>query len=83
MLPDGRKRCAEARVHQTLGHVPRLHGIVPDVEGEGDAVCLLQLACDPAIDLVFGDCGQATFWLSREDLRNGRFDRVVGVVESH
>ncbi len=82
-LPDGRKRCAETRVHQMLGHVPRLHGIVPDVEGEGDAVCLLQLACDPTIDLVFGDCGQATFWLSREDLRSCRFDRVVGVVESH
>ena len=82
-LPDGRKRCAETRVHQMLGHVPRLHDVVPDVEGEGGEVCLLQLACDPAIDLEFGDCGQATFWLSREDLRNRRFDRVVGVVESH
>ncbi|HBS54837.1 MAG TPA: hypothetical protein DEA38_03800 [Stenotrophomonas sp.] len=82
-LPDGRKRCAETRVHQMLGHVPRLHDVVPEVEGEGGEVCLLQLACDPAIELVFGDCGQATFWLSREDLRNRRFDRVVGVVESH
>lgn len=31
-LPDGRKRCAERRVHQTLGHVTSLYGIVPEVE---------------------------------------------------
>lgn len=66
-----------------LGHVPLLQGIMPDVEGEGGEVCLLQLAWDPAIDLKFGDCGQATFWISREDLASHRFDRVAAVVESH
>lgn len=81
--PDGRRQCAEPRVHQMLGHVPLLQGVMPDVEGEGGEVCLLQLAWDPAIDLKFGDCGQATFWISREDLASHRFDRVAAVVESH
>ena len=78
---DGRKYCAEARVHQMLGHVPLLQGTMPDIEGE--PVCLLQLAWDPAIDLKFGDCGQATFWISREDLAVQNFDHVAAVVESH
>ena len=79
--PDGRKQCAVPRVHQMLGHVPFLQNCGPEVDGE--AVCLLQLAWDPAIDLTFGDCGQATFWITREDLANLRFDRVAAVVESH
>jgi len=70
-------------VHQILGHVPLLQGVMPDVEGEGGDVCLLQLASDPAIAPTFGDCGQATFWISREDLASHRFDRVAAVVESH
>lgn len=79
--PDGRKHCARARVHQLLGHVPLLQGTMPDIEGE--PVCLLQLAWDPAINLNFGDCGQATFWISKEDLAVRNFDRVAAVVESH
>ncbi|UXZ97524.1 DUF1963 domain-containing protein [Pseudomonas phytophila] len=78
---DGRRDCARARVHQMLGHVPLLQGAMPDIEGE--PVCLLQLAWDPAIDLRFGDCGQATFWIAREDLAVQNFDRVAAVVESH
>lgn len=78
---DGRRYCASARVHQMLGHVPLLQGGMPDIEGE--PVCLLQLAWDPAIDLRFGDCGQATFWIAREDLAVRNFDRVAAVVESN
>ncbi|MFS2161555.1 DUF1963 domain-containing protein [Pseudomonas sp. Pseusp122] len=64
-----------------LGHIPLLQGAIPDIEGE--PVCLLKLAWDPAIDLKFGDCGQATFWIAREDLAVQNFDRVAAVVESH
>ncbi|WP_407315394.1 DUF1963 domain-containing protein [Pseudomonas sp. nanlin1] len=78
---DGRRYCARPRVHRMLGHVPLLQRAMPDIEGE--PVCLLQLAWDPAIDLRFGDCGQATFWISREDLAARNFDRVAAVVESN
>jgi Uncharacterized protein conserved in bacteria len=77
--PDGRTRCAETRLHQMLGHVPSLHGMRLDEE----EVCLLRLAYDPAIDLEFGDCGHATFWIARDDLAMRNFDRVVAMVESH
>lgn len=79
--PDGRRRCAEVSAHQMLGHAQLLQGVVPDIQG--DPVCLLQLASDPAIDLRFGDCGRATFWIAREDLVARNFDRVEAVVESH
>lgn len=78
---DGRRRCAEVNVHQMLGHVPLLQGAMPDIEG--DPVCLLQLGWDPAIDLKFGDCGQATFWIAREDLEARNFERVAAIVQGH
>lgn len=78
--PDGRRQVTEVRVHQMLGHVPFIQNCGPEVDG--DAVCLLQLATDDSIDLTFGDCGQATFWITREDLVNRRFDQVAAVVES-
>ncbi|MCC4621550.1 DUF1963 domain-containing protein [Xanthomonas cassavae CFBP 4642] len=36
-----------------------------------------------AIDLTFGDCGQATFGIAREDLEDRNFERVAAVVEGH
>ncbi|WP_369939736.1 DUF1963 domain-containing protein [Xanthomonas medicagonis] len=77
---DGARLRSEANLHQMLGHPVLLQDMVPDTESE--PVCLLQLASDDAIDLRFGDCGMATFWIDREDLANLRFDRVVGIVES-
>lgn len=77
---DGRRKCVVARPHQMLGHVRFLQSCGPEVDG--DAVCLLQLAHDSSIGLTFGDCGQATFWITREDLASRRFEGVAAVVES-
>jgi hypothetical protein len=77
--PDGRRRCPVPRVHQMLGHpsFPLEYG--PDLDG--DAVCLLRLAADPSIDMTFGRHRQATFVISREDLRRRCFDHVAVVEE--
>jgi len=72
---------SRARVHQMFGHAVLLQNAGAMIEE--DPVCLLQLANDDAIDLMFGDCGQATFWIRRSDLIERRFDRVEAVVESH
>lgn len=69
------------RVNQMLGHPELLHGYVPQAKSE--MLCLLQLANDYSIDFQFGDGGQATFWIDGDDLLNLRFDRVIGIVESH
>jgi uncharacterized protein YwqG len=79
-LDDGRSWRVQASTHQMLGH-----SVMPQYVGddEGESICLLQLVCDDAIDLKFGDCGIATFWINLEDLANLNFDRVAAIVFSH
>jgi uncharacterized protein YwqG len=46
-----------------------------------DKILLLQLYSDGAMSWMFGDVGTVQYWISREDLRARRFDRVVVTLE--
>jgi uncharacterized protein YwqG len=49
------------------------------VEDADDNVLLLQLNSIESVDadeLMFGDCGAIYFYISRQDLKNKRFDRI-------
>jgi hypothetical protein len=60
-----------SRVHQMLGHAPASqHAMSVD----SDTVGLLQLTTDDAVNMMFGDVGEAAFWIRAEDLINRRFD---------
>lgn len=76
---QGRKKIDAPRIHQMLGDVPFINACGPEVDG--DAVCLLRLVCDFAIGFDFGDLGHATFWITREDLRNRRFQGVAALMD--
>lgn len=69
----------QARVHQMLGHASMYQSGSPGPDE--DMVCLLQLASDAGIEMVFGDLGSATFWITGADLEQCRFDRCWAVVE--
>ncbi|TCR69249.1 DUF1963 domain-containing protein [Rhizobium sp. BK376] len=80
----------EARNHQMLGNVSGIQEThqLYQPGGRGDTasnedVCLLRLASDPGIELMFGDLGVANFWIEGEDLRSRRFDRCFAQIESH
>ncbi|HEX7820563.1 MAG TPA: DUF1963 domain-containing protein, partial [Sphingobium sp.] len=45
------------------------------------AVCLLSLASDQGLGWMFGDVGEATFWISLADLEHATFDGVAALVE--
>ncbi|MBX9885076.1 MAG: DUF1963 domain-containing protein, partial [Novosphingobium sp.] len=45
------------------------------------AICLLSLASDEGLGWMFGDVGEATFWISPGDLRDRYFGRVEALVE--
>ena len=42
----------------------------------GEGIKLLQLDTDYGLDFMFCDCGLLDFWISEEDLKAKRFDRV-------
>ncbi len=44
-------------------------------DGEYDTL-LLQLDCEDECGIMFGDAGNCFFLISKEDLKNRRFDRV-------
>jgi uncharacterized protein YwqG len=67
-----------ARHHQMLGHVPSSQDAM---SVDSDTVCLLQLNTDPAIDFMFGDMGEATFWIEPGDLANRRFDKAWATMQ--
>ena len=60
-----------------LGWADLIQGNI--VEDTDDNVLLLQLKTiesDDADELMFGDCGTIYFYISRQDLKNKRFDRI-------
>jgi uncharacterized protein YwqG len=69
-----------AKSHQMLGHAPSCQGARPLND---DVVLLLQLGSDPGIDMSFGDLGEASFWISADDLAAMNFDEVWGDVVGH
>jgi uncharacterized protein YwqG len=53
------------------------------VSAEESDICLLNLASDSGLGWSFGDAGEATFWISPEDLAARDFSRVRGVIEGY
>jgi YD repeat-containing protein len=65
--------------HQILGHPESLQD---DPRG-GDQVLLLLVSSDGATGLAYQDGGCVYYLAEPEDLRAGRFDRVIGADASH
>lgn len=65
---------------QMLGLPPQSQQSVPVDEPD---ICLLNLPSDSGLGWSFGDAGEATFWISPEDLATRDFSRVRGVIEGH
>ncbi|MGO4569959.1 DUF1963 domain-containing protein [Rhizobium sp. 2YAF20] len=95
---EGGRWRVRARTHQMLGQVSSLQSTAPLYRHKGlhsgdgvsdpdisadDEICLLRLASDPSIELLFGDMGVATFWIRSGDLEARRFDQCFGTVEGH
>jgi hypothetical protein len=65
---------------QMLGHAQSAQEARP----VGDpTVCLISLASQSATGWMFGDVGEATFWIAPEDLAAREFDRAWATVEGH
>ena len=61
------------RYHQMLGNA----GSSQQARSvERDDILLLQLISDYGVDFMFCDCGEAEFWISKQDLAARRFDKV-------
>ncbi len=73
---DGGTYCARASVYQMSGTFRFCRAPCLNRGGAG-------MPTAPAIDLKFGNCGQATFLIAKEGLAVQNFDRVAAVVESH
>lgn len=76
--PNGPHRQGTTRIHQMLGWAPATQR----ADASGD-VCLLQLTSDPGIGLMFGDVGEASFWIARRDLAARRFEAARAVLQGH
>jgi uncharacterized protein YwqG len=68
------------RVHQMFGYAPASQGSAPLDSGP---VCLLQLATDNGLEFMFGDVGEATFWIKPKDLAAKRFDKAWATLAGH
>ena len=44
---------------------------------------LLQLSCDYALEMLWGDCGAIYAWIDQDDLAAGRFERAEVHLECH
>lgn len=64
--------------HQMFGYGTNVQNAA---EQNIDKILLLQLYSDGAMSWMFGDVGAVQYWISREDLRARRFDRVVVTLE--
>jgi uncharacterized protein YwqG len=65
---------------QMLGHAPASQESMPANDPE---ICLLNLASDSGIGWSFGDAGECSFWIDRDDLARCDFSRVRGTIEGH
>jgi uncharacterized protein YwqG len=49
--------------------------------GRRDWVLLLQLDSDDDAGMMWGDCGMLYFWIRKEDLKEGRFDKCWMILQ--
>ncbi|RLT96987.1 DUF3553 domain-containing protein [Ketobacter sp.] len=64
--------------HQMLGYGTNMQGTA---EKHIDKVLLLQLYSDGVMSWDFADVGILQFWITKDDLRKRRFDKVVVTME--
>ena len=72
-----KKDCLHQR-HQMFGFGTNVQNASED---HLDKILLLQLYSDGAMSWEFGDVGAVQFWISKEDLVNRRFEKVVVTLE--
>lgn len=65
---------------QMLGHAPSAQ---EPLHPDDPTLCLLNLCSDSALGTMYGDVGNATFFISREDLAKRDFTRVEAEVAGH
>jgi hypothetical protein len=63
-----------------LGHGPSAQEPLPV---DDPTLCLLNLASEPALGWMFGDVGNATFWISPQDLARRDFSKVRAAVQGN
>jgi uncharacterized protein YwqG len=66
------------RPHQMLGHFQSSQAPFPV---ESKDVPLLYLYSDHALDFLFWDCGEATFFINADDLRDRNFDEAWATIQ--
>jgi uncharacterized protein YwqG len=59
---------------------PRVEGLKPGAE---NWTLLLQIDSDDKADMMWGDSGRLYFWITRDDLKNRRFDNVWLVTQCY
>lgn len=65
---------------QMLGHAPSSQ----DARAVDDpTICLLNLPSDPGLGWMFGDMGEATFWIDPDALARRDFSRAWATIEGH
>jgi hypothetical protein len=65
---------------QMLGHAPSAQD---PLLASDPTVCLLNLPSEDAIGWMFGDMGEATFWIAPRDLAGRGFSKAWGTIEGH
>lgn len=65
---------------QLLGHAPSSQQAR---ETDDPTVCLLNLASDAGLGWMFGDVGEASFWISPEALADKDFSKAWATLEGH
>lgn len=63
--------------HQMLGNAPSRQEARPF---ERDEVLLLHLESDDGVGFMFGDLGEAEFWIRKDDLAARRFETVTATI---
>lgn len=70
----------DLKFSQMLGYAPSSQQALGTDNPE---ICLLSLASDQGLGWMFGDVGEATFYILPEDIEARSFDRVEAGVEGH
>lgn len=63
--------------HQMLGNAPSSQEAR---SVKRDEILLLHLMSDYGVNFMFGDCGEAEFWIHKDDLKRRNFDNVFATV---
>ncbi|HEX8555376.1 MAG TPA: DUF1963 domain-containing protein, partial [Sphingomonas sp.] len=65
---------------QMLGHAPSAQ---EPLSLDDPTICLLNLASEQAMGWMFGDVGNASFWITPADLARRDFTKVWATIEGH